>query len=85
MTKKVMVLMGGFSAEREVSLQSGAGIAEALRRKGYEVTTNSDAASRTLYSTRCTATGAKTEPSPRCWTCFKSPIPTPACRLPVSV
>lgn len=31
--------MGGFSAEREVSLQSGAGIAEALRRKGYEVTT----------------------------------------------
>ena len=29
MTKKVMVLMGGFSAEREISLQSGAGIAEA--------------------------------------------------------
>ena len=35
--KKVMVLMGGFSAEREVSLVSGKGVAEALRHKGCEV------------------------------------------------
>lgn len=37
MTKKVMVLMGGFSSEREVSLQSGKSVAAALRKKGYEV------------------------------------------------
>lgn len=37
MSKKVLVMMGGFSSEREVSLVSGKGIAEALREKGYEV------------------------------------------------
>lgn len=37
MTKKVMVLMGGFSSEREVSLVSGKGVAKALNKKGYEV------------------------------------------------
>ena len=35
--KKVMVLMGGFSAEREVSLVSGKGVAEALKKAGYQV------------------------------------------------
>jgi UDP-N-acetylmuramate--L-alanine ligase len=35
---RVMVLLGGFSAEREVSRVSGLGVAEALRRKGYRVT-----------------------------------------------
>ena len=35
--KKVMVLMGGFSAEREVSLVSGKGVAEALKKEGYQV------------------------------------------------
>ena len=34
----VAVLMGGWSAEREVSLTSGRGIADALRRLGHEVT-----------------------------------------------
>lgn len=34
----VCVLMGGLSAEREVSLSSGAACAEALERKGYRVT-----------------------------------------------
>jgi len=34
---KVLVLMGGPSAEREVSLSSGQGCAEALRRQGFEV------------------------------------------------
>ena len=37
MSKKVLVLMGGFSHEREVSLVSGKGVAEALRTKGFEV------------------------------------------------
>jgi D-alanine-D-alanine ligase len=35
---KVAVLMGGWSAEREVSLTSGRGIADACRRLGHEVT-----------------------------------------------
>ena len=38
MTKKVAVLMGGWSAEREVSLSSGRACASALREKGYDVT-----------------------------------------------
>ncbi len=32
-----MVLMGGFSSEHDVSLQSGTSVAEALRKKGYNV------------------------------------------------
>ena len=35
--KKVAVLYGGRSSEREVSLKTGAACAEALRAKGYEV------------------------------------------------
>lgn len=35
--KKVLVVKGGFSSEREVSLVGGAKIAEALRTKGYNV------------------------------------------------
>jgi D-alanine-D-alanine ligase len=38
MTIHVAVLMGGWSAEREVSLRSGAACAEALQGKGYRVT-----------------------------------------------
>lgn len=34
----VAVLMGGWSAEREVSLSSGAGVAEALESRGHRVT-----------------------------------------------
>ena len=37
MSKKVLVLSGGFSAEREVSLVSGKGVVAALRNKGYQV------------------------------------------------
>lgn len=37
MMKKVLVMMGGFSAEREVSLVSGKGVCDALQQKGYEV------------------------------------------------
>ncbi|WP_342641941.1 D-alanine--D-alanine ligase [Rhodoligotrophos ferricapiens] len=39
MPKHVAVLMGGWSAEREVSLNSGAACAAALERAGYRVTT----------------------------------------------
>lgn len=35
--KKIAVLMGGWSSEREVSLVSGAACARALREKGHEV------------------------------------------------
>src|SRR5919205_1159851 len=38
MNKHVAVLMGGWSAEREVSLRSGKACAEALSRLGYQVT-----------------------------------------------
>ena len=39
MTKRVSVLMGGWSAEREVSLVSGAAVAQGLVDGGYRVTT----------------------------------------------
>ena len=38
MSKHVAVLMGGWSAEREVSLRSGAACAKALRDEGFRVT-----------------------------------------------
>jgi D-alanine-D-alanine ligase len=38
MSKHVAVLMGGWSAEREVSLRSGKACADALARQGYRVT-----------------------------------------------
>jgi D-alanine-D-alanine ligase len=38
MSKHVAVLMGGWSAEREVSLRSGKACADALARQGYAVT-----------------------------------------------
>lgn len=37
MSKKVLVMMGGFSSEREVSLVSGEGVVNALKEKGYDV------------------------------------------------
>ncbi len=38
MSKHIAVLMGGWSAEREVSLRSGRACADALARQGYRVT-----------------------------------------------
>jgi D-alanine-D-alanine ligase len=38
LAKHVAVLMGGWSAEREVSLRSGKACADALTRRGYQVT-----------------------------------------------
>jgi D-alanine-D-alanine ligase len=37
-SKKVAILMGGWSAEREVSLVSGAAVSNSLKKAGYEVT-----------------------------------------------
>lgn len=39
MKKRVVVLMGGLSSEREVSLMSGAAVAKGLTESGYDVTT----------------------------------------------
>lgn len=39
MSRHVAVLMGGWSAEREVSLVSGAAVAQALAERGFRVTT----------------------------------------------
>ena len=36
-TKRIGILMGGKSAEREISLKTGVPIARALRKKGYDV------------------------------------------------
>ena len=38
MTKHVAVLMGGLSAEREISLRSGEACAKALEEQGFRVT-----------------------------------------------
>ncbi len=38
MTKHIAVLMGGWSAEREVSLRSGKACGDALEKQGYKVT-----------------------------------------------
>src|SRR5579864_9073142 len=38
MIRHVAILMGGWSAEREVSLRSGKACADALERRGYRVT-----------------------------------------------
>lgn len=39
MTKRVTILMGGWSSEREVSLVSGEAVTEALKESGYETQT----------------------------------------------
>ncbi|MEL0107138.1 MAG: D-alanine--D-alanine ligase [Rhodospirillaceae bacterium] len=38
MSQHVAILMGGWSAEREVSLMSGAAVARGLKKSGYQVT-----------------------------------------------
>ena len=43
MTKHIGVLMGGWSAEREVSLVSGAAVAKSLAEAGHEVTPTDEA------------------------------------------
>ena len=36
--KKIIVICGGSSSEREISLQSGKGVYDALKKLGYETT-----------------------------------------------
>ena len=36
--KRVGVLLGGLSSEREISLQTGEAVVEALRARGHDVT-----------------------------------------------
>ena len=38
--KKILLIVGGFSNEREVSLNAGKDIAQALAKSGYEVITH---------------------------------------------
>lgn len=38
MTKKIALLIGGWSAERQVSLEKGKAVEKALREKGYDLT-----------------------------------------------
>ena len=45
---KVAVLMGGRSAEREISLRTGRGIAQALRSLGHQVVAVDSATGRLL-------------------------------------
>lgn len=52
----VAVLMGGWSAEREVSLSSGEGCAAALRRAGFNVTPI-DAQRETIFFPSCRTCG----------------------------
>jgi len=56
MTKHVAVLMGGWSAERQVSLRSGKACADALDRLGYRVTAI-DAGRDVAIATREAVTG----------------------------
>ena len=66
----VVVLMGGWSSEREVSLTSGRGVAAALRERGWSNVTELDmdrdvaralpSSSPKSCSTRSTARRAKT-------------------------
>ena len=72
MSKRVAVLMGGRSAEREVSLVTGAACAEGLRQKGYDVLPDRCRATTSTIccapssrvpmrsSMRCTAISART-------------------------
>jgi D-alanine-D-alanine ligase len=47
---KIVVLMGGTSAEREISLRTGSGVADALRKLGHEVAALDAADGRLLGS-----------------------------------
>ena len=73
---RVAVLMGGLSAEREVSLSSGRECAQALRTAGYEVIevdAGRDLCARLSEikaesaSTPCMAAGARTAVCRACW------------------
>ncbi len=75
---KVAVLMGGRSSEREISLRTGQGVAQALRNLGYEVTSVDAADGTVLAAGKEEATAAKREvvlklPLSAMLTCVQSP------------
>ena len=51
MLGKVAVLMGGLSAEREVSLKSGAAVLEALKRRNVDAFRSDDSHNRRCWRT----------------------------------
>jgi len=90
MTKKVMVLMGGFSSEKEVSIESGRGVAAALIKCGYEVVTHNLTDTRKFIAALNTekpdvvfnalhGNWARTEPFRRFWIYYKFLIHIPVC------
>ena len=76
---KVAVLMGGQSAEREVSLMSGQGVLEALQKRGVDAHAF-DPARRPMSALKdegfarcfiaCMAVLAKTAPCKARWSCW---------------
>jgi D-alanine-D-alanine ligase len=58
---KVAVLMGGRSSEREISLRTGQGVAQALRHLGHDVTSVDAADGSTITAGREEASAAKRE------------------------
>ena len=84
---KVAVLMGGDSAEREVSLMSGNGVLEALLSQGVDASAF-DPAHEDLSelkregfrasSSRCTAAMARTARCRARWNCWAFPTPARA-------
>ena len=71
--KKVAVIAGGISSERDVSLMSGQGVLDALKRKGYDAflidfdgnlkswSIHFPTKNRMLFSTLSTVVSEKTE------------------------
>ena len=74
----VAVVMGGPSAEREVSLNTGAAIANALREYGYTNVVEMPKAKQKLFLTLCTAFTAKTDVCRLCWKYARCLIPAAA-------
>ena len=58
---KVAVLMGGRSSEREISLRSGQGCAQALRNLGHDVTSVDAAVGAVLTAGKEEATAPQRE------------------------
>ena len=84
--QRVGVLMGGMSAEREVSLRTGEGVAAALESRGHDVvrivlgsrrraasTSSCAEPTSTSRSSRCTGAAARTAASRGCSSCSGIP------------
>jgi D-alanine-D-alanine ligase len=88
-TKKIGVLLGGRSSEREISLKSGNAVLESLLRSGYNAT-GIDARDRLAETLRqrgieiafIALHGVKTEQCRASLRCSVSPIPVQASPVP---